>query len=142
MNAANPSPRISPLAGSPAANAEPVDVPALIARYYRGVPDPAVAAQRVAFGTSGHRGSPASLSFNEAHVLAITQAICIYRTGKDITGPLFLGIDTHALSGPACESALEVLAANSVHVLVAVHVLVGVLIVKGAKTLFHQAAAR
>ena len=85
------------------------------------MPDPTVAAQRVAFGTSGHRGSAADVSFNEWHVLAITQAICFYRKGAGITGPLFLGIDTHALSPPACASALEVLAANGVDVMLATH---------------------
>src|SRR3546814_3916669 len=80
---------------------------------------PSVAAQRVAFGTSGHRGSSLDGSFNEHHVLAITQAICEYRKAQGIDGPLFLGIDTHALSKPACDSALEVLAANGVEVRVA-----------------------
>jgi phosphoglucomutase len=83
------------------------------------VPDPAEAAQRVSFGTSGHRGSSFDGSFNEWHVLAITQAICDYRQSQQITGPLFLGIDTHALSEPACASALEVLAANGVEVMLA-----------------------
>ena len=96
-----------------------VDVSALVAAYHSGVPDPSAAAQRVSFGTSGHRGSSLDLSFNEWHVLAITQAICRYRKGKGIDGPLFLGIDTHALSGPACASALEVLSANGVHVMLA-----------------------
>ena len=84
----------------------------LVAAYYSDLPDPTVAAQRVAFGTSGHRGSADDRSFNEWHVLAITQAICDQRKLKGITGPLFLGIDTHALSKPACASALQVLAAN------------------------------
>src|SRR4029077_12118297 len=82
-------------------------------------PDPAVPAQRVSFGTSGHRGTPFDKSFNEAHVLGITQAICLYRRGQGIDGPLFIGIDTHALSVPAFESALEVLAANGVETLIA-----------------------
>jgi phosphoglucomutase len=112
---------ISPLAGKPAPRSLLVDVPQLVTAYYTGVPDPSVEAQRVAFGTSGHRGSSFELSFNERHVLAITQAICDYRRGQDITGPLFLGIDTHALSQPACASALEVLAANSVDVMLATH---------------------
>jgi phosphoglucomutase len=94
-------------------------VPRLITAYYSEVPDPAVPAQRVAFGTSGHRGSSFNRSFNEAHVLAITQAICLYRTRRKIAGPLFLGIDTHALSVPACATALEVLAANGVEVMIA-----------------------
>ena len=91
----------------------------LVAAYYSDVPDPTVPAQRVAFGTSGHRGSALDRSFNEWHVLAITQAICHYRKAKGIDGPLFLGIDTHALSEPACASALEVLAANGVDVMLA-----------------------
>ena len=81
-------------------------------------PDPAVAAQRVAFGTSGHRGSSFSSTFNEAHVLAIAQAICLYRRKEGITGPLFVGIDTHALSQPAFDSALEVFAANGVETMI------------------------
>ena len=110
---------ISPLAGKPAPSATLVDIAKLISAYYSGVPDPALAAQRVAFGTSGHRGSSFDLSFNEQHVLAITQAICLYRSQHNINGPLFLGIDTHALSQPACASALEVLAANGVDVMLA-----------------------
>ncbi|MEO7549020.1 MAG: phosphoglucomutase (alpha-D-glucose-1,6-bisphosphate-dependent) [Ramlibacter sp.] len=110
---------ISPLAGKPAPRSLLVDVPRLVTAYYTGIPDPSVAAQRVAFGTSGHRGSSFELSFNEWHVLAITQAICDYRQSQHITGPLFLGIDTHALSQPACASALEVLAANGVEVMLA-----------------------
>ncbi len=111
--------RISPLAGMPASNIAQVDVARLLAAYFSDIPDPAVPAQRVAFGTSGHRGSSLSISFNEWHVLAISQAICVYRDLKGITGPLFLGVDTHALSGPAGASALEVLAANGVNVLIA-----------------------
>ncbi len=110
---------ISPLAGQPASNAILVDIPKLITAYYSEIPDPYIAAQRVAFGTSGHRGSSLDLSFNEAHVLAITQAICQYRAEHQIAGPLFLGIDTHALSQPAYASALEVLAANAVEVMLA-----------------------
>ncbi|MEP7100784.1 MAG: phosphoglucomutase, partial [Burkholderiales bacterium] len=110
---------ISPLAGQPAPRSLLVDVPRLVTAYYTGVPDPAVPAQRVAFGTSGHRGSSFALSFNEGHVLAITQAIVAYRQSEHITGPLYLGIDTHALSQPACASALEVLAANGVDVMLA-----------------------
>ena len=112
---------INSLAGKLAPQSALVDVSALVAAYYSNVPDPAVAAQRVSFGTSGHRGSSLDVSFNEWHVLAITQAICQYRKGKGIDGPLFLGIDTHALSGPACASALEVLAANGVDVMLAAH---------------------
>ena len=113
--------RIHPLAGQSAPASVLVDVPKLVAAYYTGVPDPSVAAQRVAFGTSGHRGSSFDVSFNEYHVLAITQAICRYREKQGIDGPLFLGIDTHALSEPAWASALEVLAANGVDVMLAVH---------------------
>ena len=111
--------KISPLAGKPAPPGILVDVPRLVAAYYTGVPDPAVPAQRVMFGTSGHRGSSFNLAFNEAHVLAITQAICLYRSRQEISGPLFLGIDTHALSAPACATALEVLAANQIEVMIA-----------------------
>jgi phosphoglucomutase len=109
----------SPLAGKLAPASGLVDVPRLIAAYYADQPDPAVPAQRVAFGTSGHRGSSFARSFNENHILAITQAICRYRTKQKIDGPLFLGIDTHALSSPANATALEVLAANGVVVMVA-----------------------
>src|SRR5665213_6191 len=111
--------QISPLAGKPAPRSLLVDVPRLVSAYYTGIPDPTVAAQRVAFGTSGHRGSSLDNSFNEAHVLAITEAICRYRKEQGIDGPLFLGIDTHALSQPACASALEVLAAHGVDVMLA-----------------------
>jgi phosphoglucomutase len=110
---------ISPLAGKPAPRSLLVDVPRLVSAYCTGVPDPSVPAQRVAFGTSGHRGSSFEGSFNEWHVLAITQAICQYRQSQHIAGPLFLGIDTHALSQPACASALEVLAANGIDVMLA-----------------------
>jgi phosphoglucomutase len=111
--------KISPLAGKPAPPGILVNVPKLVTAYYTGVPDPKVPAQRVAFGTSGHRGSSFNLAFNEWHILAITQAICLYRKSKNIVGPLFLGIDTHALSVPACATALEVLAANGVEVMLA-----------------------
>ena len=110
---------ISPLAGKPLSPGMLVDVPKLITAYYTGVPDPSVPAQRVVFGTSGHRGSSFDTAFNEWHILAITQAICRYRTQHQIDGPLFLGIDTHALSVPALASALEVLAANGVDVMLA-----------------------
>ena len=96
-----------------------VNVPRLITAYYTEAPDPAVPAQRVAFGTSGHRGTAFNRSFNEGHILAITQAICLYRKRQGTDGPLFLGIDTHALSIPACATALEVLAANGVEVMIA-----------------------
>ena len=110
---------ISPLAGKLAPHAMLVNVPRLVTSYYTDMPDPSIPAQRVAFGTSGHRGSAFERSFNEWHVLAITQAICRYRKQQGIDGPLFLGIDTHALSEPAYASALEVLAANGVEVMIA-----------------------
>ena len=113
------APRVHPLAGKPATEAMLVDVPRLVTAYYTGIPDSAVPAQRVSFGTSGHRGSSLRNSFNERHMLVITQAICDYRARQGIRGPLFLGIDTHALSVPACASALEVLAANEVEVMLA-----------------------
>jgi phosphoglucomutase len=111
--------KVSPLAGKPATPAMLVDVPRLVTAYYTGVPDSSVQAQRVAFGTSGHRGSAFERTFNEWHVLAISQAICDFRKWQGIGGPLFLGIDTHALSAAACASALEVLAANGVDVMLA-----------------------
>jgi phosphoglucomutase len=111
--------KTSPLAGKPAPTAILVDVPRLITAYYVERPDAAEAAQRVAFGTSGHRGSSLDRAFNEWHILAITEAICQYRQQQGTTGPLFLGIDTHALSVPACASALEVLAAHGVEVMMA-----------------------
>ena len=112
---------ISPLAGKPAPRSSLVDIPKLVSAYYTGRPDPAEPAQRVAFGTSGHRGNAFDNSFNEHHVLAITQAICDYRASKGIDGPLFIGIDTHALSEPALRSALEVLAANGVDTMLAIN---------------------
>lgn len=111
--------KISPYAGKPAEPAMLVDVPKLVTAYFAGVPDPSVPAQRVAFGTSGHRGSSFDNAFNERHILAITQAICLYRNLQGTDGPLFLGMDTHALSEPAFVSALEVLAANQVEVMIA-----------------------
>lgn len=113
--------KIHPLAGKPAPESLLVNVPKLVTAYYAEHPDPAEAAQRVVFGTSGHRGSSLEGGFNEAHVLAITQAICLYRRARGIDGPLFVGWDTHALSEPARVSALEVLAANGVTVMVDVH---------------------
>ena len=110
---------VSPFAGKPAEPAMLIDVPRLVTAYYTEVPDPSVPAQRVAFGTSGHRGSAFDKAFNEKHILAITQAICLYRQQQKIDGPLFLGMDTHALSVPALASALEVLAANGVEVMIA-----------------------
>ncbi len=110
---------INPRAGQPAVSSDLVDVPKLLGAYYEDQPDPHVPEQRVVFGTSGHRGSSFERSFNEWHILAITQAICLYRRQHGIDGPLFLGIDTHALSRPASETALEVLAANGVDVMLA-----------------------
>jgi phosphoglucomutase len=110
---------ISPFAGKPAEPAMLINVPKLVTAYYTEVPDPSVPAQRVAFGTSGHRGSAFDKAFNEWHILAITQAICLYRKQQKIDGPLFLGMDTHALSVPALASALEVLAAYGVEVMIA-----------------------
>ncbi len=112
---------VNPLAGQPADPLALVNVPRLVAAYYTERPDSAVPEQRVRFGTSGHRGSSIAVGFNEWHVLAITQAICRYRALQQIDGPLFLGIDTHALSEPAARSAVEVLAANGV----AVHLATG-----------------
>ena len=110
--------QVSPFAGKPADPSILINVPRLVTAYYTGRPDPSVAGQRVVFGTSGHRGSSLDNAFNEAHILAITQAICLYRTQQNINGPLFIGTDTHALSDPAFASALEVLAANGVEVMV------------------------
>jgi phosphoglucomutase len=109
---------VSPLAGKPAEPDILINTPRLVTAYYTGQPDAAVPAQRVAFGTSGHRGSSLDNAFNEGHILAITQAICLYRKQQNIDGPVFVGIDTHALSEPAFASALEVLAANDVTVMV------------------------
>jgi phosphoglucomutase len=109
---------LSPYAGKAAEPGMLTDIPRLVTAYYVNRPDAAVPAQRVAFGTSGHRGSSLDHAFNEAHILAITQAICLYRRQQGINGPLFMGIDTHALSEPAVASALEVLAANGVEVMV------------------------
>ena len=105
-----------PRAGQPATSADLVDVAKLVTAYFTVHPDPEDPAQRVAFGTSGHRGSAFSASFNEDHILATTQAICEYRAAQGIRGPLFLGADTHALSEPATVTALEVLLANGVDV--------------------------
>ena len=113
--------KISPLAGQEAPPAMLLDVSRLVTAYYTDIPDPSVPAERVAFGTSGHRGSAFERTFNEWHVLAISEAICRYRRRQGIDGPLFLGIDTHALSVPACATALEVLAANGVEVMLAEH---------------------
>ena len=109
---------ISPLAGKPADRSLLINVPRLVTAYYTRRVDPAVPAQRVSFGTSGHRGSALDGAFNEAHILAITQAICLYRKQQSINGPLYIGLDTHALSEPAFASALEVLTANGVEVMI------------------------
>ncbi|HEY2650185.1 MAG TPA: hypothetical protein VGI38_13395, partial [Puia sp.] len=110
---------ISPAAGKPADPSILVNIPRLITAYFSQQPDVSVPAQKVAFGTSGHRGSSLTNSFNEWHILAITQAICMYRKQNKVEGPLFLGIDTHALSEPAAVTALEVLAGNEVEVMIA-----------------------
>ncbi len=112
---------VSSLAGKPADPSILIDVHKLVTAYYTGQPDPSVPGQRVAFGTSGHRGCSLDNSFNEAHILAITQAICLYRKQQRIDGPLYIGFDTHALSEPAFRSALEVLAGNGVDVMVDAH---------------------
>jgi phosphoglucomutase len=112
------SSNISPLAGKPAEPAMLINVPRLVTAYYTQCPDPSIPEQRVAFGTSGHRGSAFDTAFNEGHILAITQAICTYRAGRGIDGPLFVGIDTHALAEPAFASAMEVLAANGVQTMI------------------------
>src|SRR6266699_1920925 len=109
---------INPMAGKPATESMLLNVPKLLDAYYTERPDAAIPSQRVVFGTSGHRGSAFERSFNEWHILAITQAICEYRKTNAIDGPLFLGIDTHAVSKPAFSSAMEVLAANSVDVMI------------------------
>jgi len=105
---------LSPLAGKPAPKEMLIDPARLEREYYSRKPDPADPAQQISFGTSGHRGSPLAGSFNEAHILAMTQAICDYRRRRDITGPLYMGRDTHAVSGPAQRTALEVLAGNAI----------------------------
>jgi phosphoglucomutase len=110
--------KVSPLAGKPAPASMLVNISRLVTAYYTERPDPAVREQRVAFGTSGHRGSAFKKAFNEAHILAMSQAICLYRKQQHFDGPLFLGMDTHALSEPAFASALEVLAANEVEVMI------------------------
>jgi phosphoglucomutase len=113
--------KLSPLAGKPAPESILANIPRLVTSYYALEPDPSAPAQKVSFGTSGHRGTSRECSFNEEHILAITQAICLYRRQNKIDGPLFLGIDTHALSEPAFASALEVLAANEVEVMIDAH---------------------
>jgi phosphoglucomutase len=111
-------PKINPLAGKPAAPSMLANIPRLVTAYFADQPDPKVAAQRVAFGTSGHRGSAFNKAFNEAHILAISQALCDHRCEAGLSGPLFVGIDTHALAEPALVSALEVFAANGVEVMI------------------------
>jgi phosphoglucomutase len=110
--------QVSTLAGKPVDPSMLINVSSLVTAYYTGRPDPSVPGQRVVFGTSGHRGCSLDNAFNETHILAITQAICAYRTEHRIDGPLFIGVDTHALSDPAFASALEVLAANGVEVMI------------------------
>jgi phosphoglucomutase len=112
--------KLSPVAGKPAEQFMLVNIPRLVTAYYTGIPDPSVPGHRVAFGTSGHRGSSLTNSFNENHILAISQAICFYRKEHKIDGPLYLGFDTHALSAPAFATTMEVLAANNVEVMIAV----------------------
>lgn len=106
-------------AGKPAQPAMLVNIPRLVTAYYTGIPDPFIPAQRVAFGTSGHRGSAFNYAFNENHILAITQAICMYRREELIDGPLYIGFDTHALSAPAFDTAIQVLAANGMEIMIA-----------------------
>lgn len=112
---------ISALAGKPVPQTLLVNIPRLITAYYTLAPNPEITSQRVAFGTSGHRGSAFKSSFNEAHILAITQAVCLYRRSTGLDGPLYLGMDTHGLSEPAFASALEVLAANGVETMIDAH---------------------
>ncbi|HUZ59321.1 MAG TPA: phosphoglucomutase (alpha-D-glucose-1,6-bisphosphate-dependent) [Hanamia sp.] len=111
--------KISPLAGKPAEQNILVNIPRLVTAYYTGKPDPSVPAEKVSFGTSGHRGSSLKNSFNENHILAITQAICLYRNQQKTDSPLYLGFDTHALSAPSYATTMEVLAANHVDVMIA-----------------------
>ena len=113
--------KINPLAGKPADPSMLANIPRLVTAYFAGKPDPSVPAQRVAFGTSGHRGSALNHAFNESHILAISQALCDHRQRAGIDGPLFVGIDTHALAEPALASALEVFAANGVEVMIDEH---------------------
>jgi phosphoglucomutase len=115
------SEHVSALAGNPVPQELLVNIPRLVTAYYTLAPDPEITSQRVAFGTSGHRGSAFKSSFNEAHILAITQAVCLYRRSADIDGPLYLGMDTHGLSEPAFASAVEVLAANGVETMIDAH---------------------
>ena len=109
---------VNPLAGKTVTPAMLANIPRLVTAYFAGRPDPKIASQRVAFGTSGHRGSAFNNAFNEAHIVAISQALCDHRRDKNLSGPLFVGIDTHALAEPALASALEVFAANGVEVMI------------------------
>lgn len=111
--------KVDALAGTILPSSKLINVPKLITQYYSNIPDPHIPNQRILFGTSGHRGSSQNTTFNEWHILAITEAICLYRKKNDITGPIFLGFDTHALSFPAFVSAMEVLAAHKVDVMIA-----------------------
>jgi phosphoglucomutase len=111
-------PDIDPLAGKPVPASQLANIPRLVTAYFAEKPDPKVATQRVAFGTSGHRGSAFNLAFNESHILAISQALCDHRREKNLDGPLFIGIDTHALAEPALASALEVFSANGITVMI------------------------
>ncbi len=112
--------KVSPLAGKPAEQNILVNIPRLVTAYFTGKPDPSIATEKVSFGTSGHRGSSFKNSFNENHILAITQAICHYRNQQKTDGPLYLGFDTHALSAPSYATTMEVLAANHVEVMIAI----------------------
>jgi phosphoglucomutase len=112
---------VSPLAGKPVSAAMLVNVPRLVTAYFAQTPDPSIVPERVSFGTSGHRGSAFTRGFNERHILAISQAVCLYRKKAGIDGPLFLGMDTHALSEPAFVTAIEVLAANGVETMIDEH---------------------
>jgi phosphoglucomutase len=114
-------PDIHPLAGQTVPPSMLANIPRLVTAYFAGKPDPKVPTQRVAFGTSGHRGSSLNDAFNEAHILAIAQALCEHRRDNNLSGPLFIGIDTHALAEPALASALEVFAANGVEVMIDAH---------------------
>src|SRR3981189_419884 len=112
---------VSPLAGKPAPLSMLVNVPRLVTAYFSGKPDPQIPPHRVGVGTSGHRGSAFNNAFNEAHILAISQALCDARRSAGITGPMFVGIDTHALAEPAAASALEVFAANGIEAMIDAH---------------------
>src|SRR6266478_6247415 len=114
----HPNSKISPMAGRPATKEMLVDVARLERDYFERRPDPGDPNQMVSFGTSGHRGSALTGTFTEAHILAITQAICDYRRAQGIDGPLYMGKDTHAVSAPAQRTALEVLAANGVETII------------------------